>query len=284
MNMDNQQAAMETFQSLQSQVKALALEAGILRRTVTFLSRIEGYQNLRKLEHDLVNLETLNMLPESSLEQARIAAASARQWLDQEWGRRAAVFSMELTSYLSDRAVNSEVSGHEIRMSPFVLLLNPSKDSAVITFSGEAIGRPLAMSCPPVFKAYTDSLALLERNQTPPEFFSEELAEAYRETCRWRGVKPGGRARLSDVHFTLFTRRQSSIVRCDPRKGRIKEYPRYQFAWDLGLLLKNPEWMTRPGSSISLHPAAASAAKSRTDSIRVFSEEGEDRILGTMQA
>jgi hypothetical protein len=281
--MDNQQVAIEGFQSLQDKAKALATEAGALKRVAMSLSKLEGYQNLRRLEHDLTTLESLALLPEESLEMARTAVAAARLWLQDEWSRRASVFSEELGVYLQDRAISTQVAGNEIRMDPFILILEPARDSAVISYSGEPIGKPLAMSCPMVFKAYSDSISLLERNQTPPESFSDELLEAYAETCRWKGIKQGGRVRLSDVHFTIFARRQSSTVRCDPRKGRIKEYPRYQFAWDLGLLLKNPDWMVRSGSTITLNPSPASSARSRTDSVRVFSPDGCDQVLGTMQ-
>lgn len=282
--MDNQQVAIEIFQSLQEKAKALATEAGALKRVAVSLSKIEGYQNLRRLEHDLTTLESLALLPEESLEMARTAVAAARLWLQDEWSRRASVFSEELSVYLQDRAISTQVAGNEIRMDPFVLILEPARDSAVIYYSGEPIGKPLAMSCPMVFKAYSDSISLLERNQTPPESFADELLEAYAETCRWKGIKQGGRARLSDIHFTLFARRQSATVRCDPRKGRIKEYPRYQFACDLGLLLRNPDWMVRSGSTITFNPSPASSARSRTDSVRVFSPDGCDQVLGTMQA
>lgn len=282
--MDDKQVAIEGFQSLLDKAKALAIEAGALKRVAVSLSKLEGYQNLRRLEHDLTTLESLALLPEEALGMARTAVAAARLWLRDEWRRRASVFSEELSQYLQDRAIPTQAAGNEIRMDPFVLTLEPARDSAILSYSGEPVGKPLAMSCPVVFKAYSDSLSLLERNQTPPESFSDELLEAYTETCRWKGIRQGGRARLSDIHFTIFTRRQSSTVRCDPRKGRIKEYPRYQFAWDIGLLLKNPDWMIRSGSTITLNPSPASSARSRTDSVRVFSPNECDQVLGTMQA
>lgn len=284
LTMDLQHSATEGFSALQAESKALASEAAAFCRIVMALSRPEGYEKLRKLEHDLSLLDSLEMIPSHLLEAAGLSAESARQWLLEEWNHRASAFADELRRYLSDRAITAVVSGHEVGMHPFLLTLEPAKDRAQLTYAGEPMGKVLPLSCQPVLKAYSDALAVLERNQTPPEIFADELIEAYREASGLKGIRPGGRVRLSDVHFALFVRRQTSTVRSDPRKGRIKEYPRYQFAWDIALLLRNPEWLKRSEASIAFHPAAASASKSRADSIRIVSVEGEDTNLGAMQA
>lgn len=281
--MDLQHSATEGFSALLAEAKILAMETASFHRIVKTLSTPEGYEKLRKLEHDLAQLDLLAMIPPHLLEAAGPSAENARNWLEEEWNHRASAFAEELRRYLSDRAIPAVVSGHEVVMHPFLLTLEPAKDRTQLIYAGEPIGKILPLSCQSVLKAYSDALSLLERNQTPPEVFADELLEAYGETCTLKGVRSGGRVRLPDLHFTLFVKRQTSNVRSDPRKGRIKEYPRYQFAWDIALLLQNPAWLNRREKSIVFHPAAASASRSRADSIRVVSGKGEDTILGTMQ-
>ena len=93
--------------------------------------------------------------------------------------------------------------------------------------------------------------------------------------CLLRGVRPGGRVRLSDLHFQAFVLRQTASVRQDPRRTRIKEYARYQLAWDLALLLSDPDAMRQDGRRLVLHEASATASRSRTTAVRVDRHPGE---------
>ena len=86
------------------------------------------------------------------------------------------------------------------------------------------------------------------------------LADAYDELCRLRDMRPGGRIRLSDLHFQAFVLRQTAQVRQDPRRSRVKEYPRYQLAYDLSLLLADPDAMRRDGRRLLLKGEPVSSA------------------------
>lgn len=276
-------SAISRFGSLGGQAKSISSEASAFKRIVTLLSKPEGYEQLKKLEHELAQLDSFVLLPEDALASAKKAAADAREWLASEWHRRASVFTQELMAYLEGRAMKVEVSGDEVRIHLFVLTLNPREDRAYLAYAGEIIGKPLPLSSHAIHKAILGAQAILEKNQTPPEIFADELIAAYDDACNLRGNRVGGRMRLPDVHFSMFSRRQTSLVRSDPRKSRIKEYPRYQFAWDLSLLLANTDWFDRGGRKIVFHPASMTASKSRADSIRVLTSTGEETLFGDIQ-
>ena len=278
-----QDSAINRFGSLAAEAKTIASEATAFKRIVTLLSKPEGYEQLKKLEHELAQLDSFIYLPDASMSEAVKAAEDAQEWLASEWHRRASVFTQELMAYLDDRAMQAGVEGNEVSVWPFLLTLNPRQDRADLTYAGEPVGKPLPLSCQAIHKAILNAQALLEKNQTPPEIFADELISSYEDACNLRGTRSGGRVRLPDVHFALFARRQTSLVRSDPRKSRIKEYPRYQFAWDLALLLKNPAWLERGSRKIILHPASATAAKGKADSVRVVTSEHQDLMLGDVQ-
>jgi hypothetical protein len=82
--------------------------------------------------------------------------------------------------------------------------------------------------------------------------------------------------RVSDLHFQLFVARQTAQVRQDPRKGKVKDYPRYQFAHDLSLLLERKGddlTLSHESRRLTFHQASKSAAGSRANSLKV--EHGE---------
>ena len=249
---------------------------------MTLLSKPEGYEQLKKLEHEITQIDAFVYLPDTAISAAAKAAEDAREWLASEWHRRASVFTQELMAFLDDRAMQAEIEGNEVMVWPFLLTLNPRQDRADLTYAGEPIGKPLPLSCPAIHKAILNA-QMLEKIKTPPEVFADELISAYEDACSLRGTRSGGRVRLPDVHFALFARRQTAVVRSDPRKSRIKEYPRYQFAWDLALLLKNPAWLERGSKKIMLHPASATAAKGKADSVRVVTSGKEEQVLGDLQ-
>lgn len=276
-------SAISRFGALGAEAKSIASEASVFRRIVTLLSKPEGYEQLKKLEHELGQLDSFVYLPEEMMSAAKKAAGDAREWLVSEWHRRASVFTQELEGYLNDRAMQVEIEGDEVKVRPFVLTLNPKEDRADLTYAGEVIGKPLPLSSHAIHKAILGAQALMEKNQTPPESFADELIAAYEDACNLRGTRIGGRVRLPDVHFSMFARRQTSLVRSDPRKSRIKEYPRYQFAWDLGLLMAHPDWLDRGGRRIVFHPASTTAAKGKADSIIVSADNRMDLVLGDIQ-
>lgn len=276
-------SAISRFGALGAEAKSIASEASAFKRVVTLLSKPEGYEQLKKLEHELGQLDSFVYLPEEVMSTAKKAAEDAREWLASEWHRRASVFAQELVGYLIDRAMQVEVEGDEVKVHPFVLTLNPKEDRADLTYAGEVIGKPLPLSSHAIHKAILSAQSIMEKNQTPPESFADELIAAYEDACNLRGTRIGGRVRLPDVHFSMFARRQTSLVRSDPRKSRIKEYPRYQFAWDLSLLMANTDWFDRGGRRIVFHPASMTASKSRADSVRIVSSTTEETVLGDMQ-
>lgn len=278
-----QDSAISRFGDLLADAKAIASEAAAFKRIAALLSKPEGYEQLKKVEHELAQLDSFVYLPNSAMSATVKAAEDVRNWLASEWHRRASMFTQELMVYLDDRALPSEVDGDEVKVWPFILTLNPRQDRADLTYAGEPIGKTLPLSCPAIHKAILNAQMLLEKNQTPPEVFADELIASYEDACNLRGTRVGGRVRLPEVHFSMFARRQTSVVKSDPRRSRIKEYPRYQFAWDLALLLKNSPWLERGAKRITLHPASATAAKGKADSVRIVTIDHEDLIYGDVQ-
>ncbi|MEW6219768.1 MAG: hypothetical protein AB1634_09590 [Thermodesulfobacteriota bacterium] len=283
MSTETQNDVVQQFEAIQTEVTRLAKQATTFSGVVRRLSRADGFGNLKRLDRDLAQLDGLNLGNEALRRHAAAAASQARAWLSDEWQRRAAEFASELEVYLSNRAIPATATSSSVATPPLVIMLDAQRDRGQLMYAGESVGKAQPLSAPLLYRSYTDCLALLERQQTPPEAFADELIDAYRDACRQREVRPGGRVRLPDVHFMLFVRRQTAAVRSDPRRGRIKEYPRYQFAWDVELLRRHSEWLKRPAGRIDLHPASATAAKGRAESLRLVQADGSEVVVGDMQ-
>jgi len=275
--------AIQQFEGIQTEVTRLAKQATTFAGVVRRLSRADGFGNLKRLERDLEQLKGLNPEVEDLRMRAAAAASEAQAWLSEEWQRRATDFAIELARYLSDRAIPATTSSSYVTAPPFVIMLDAQRDRGKLMYADEQVGKAQPLSAPLLYRSYTDGIALLERWQTPPEVFADELIDAYHDACRQRQVRVGGRVRLPDVHFALFIRRQTAAVRSDPRRGRIKEYPRYQFAWDVELLHRHGEWHERQAGRIEFHLASATASRGRAESLRLVRADGSEIVLGDMQ-
>ena len=274
---------MERWQALAPRVNALAASAKVLSGATQRLARSEGYEALNKVQRDLSRIGELELDASGMVDAARSVAEQVSGWLDGEWQRRAEGVTRELRHWFADRGVTLQGEGMELVGDPFTLSIRPADDRACLLFAGEVVKDRLPLAPARIYDAWERERARMERDATGPERFADLLITATDDSCRLRQVPIGARQRLPDVHFQLFARRQTAQVRQDPRKGRVKEYPRYLFAWDLGELLAAPAWLQRQGRRLTVHAASESAARSRSSSVLV--RRGGDFVaLGDVQA
>lgn len=249
----------------------LAKQAGQLKSLAKKLSAREGYDSLKKLSKALEKLHSVELPDEHLMAQTRKATSSVNNWLEAEWDRRAQQFSNELLDYFRERDTEAKLDEVTVLVHPFTLKVEAAADRVVLSYLDEEMFKT-SLSCEKVFKQWQKSRDLLEKNVTPPEAFLELLERAYDEMLRVQGKSQGARFRLSDLHFRLFVLRQTAQVRQDPRKGNVKEYPRYQFAYDLGLLLEQQAEgfkISSDGKTFIFHQASKKAASSRSSSVQV---------------
>ena len=274
------------WQSLVPEATLIAKEAKLLQRVASRLSTPEGYEALKRLSKDLETLAELTLTPNGLIDRAQAAAVPVRDWLAQEWRRRSVEFAGELRTYFADREL--EVAGDPplLSLPPFELELHAEKDRATLRFSGEAVQDGIPLSTERIFREWGKARAQLERRSTAPDELIELLHEAYEQVRLLKDLKPGGRVRLSDAHFQAFVLRQTAAVRQDPRAGRIKEYPRAQFAWDLvRLQSETPTPLrTRSGQVLEFQQASLAAAKSRTESVRLDASPTQRIALATISS
>ncbi len=258
----------ERFEELRPTADALARSAGLLRRITRRLAAPDGYEALKKVQKDLAALSGLELSPGSVVGDARTAAAAVEQWLSAEWERRASTFIAEMVEYLRQRDVDVEVRGNEVVALPLTIHIDAEQDRAALLYAGEAVVERLPLRAERIYDRWVKAQEQLERRGTPPESFADDLIAACADVRRLKEASSATRLRLSDVHFQLFVRRQTAQVRQDPRKGRVKEYPRYQFAWDLAALMQACEWLDRGSRGrLEIRDATESAARSRTASV-----------------
>ena len=259
--------------------KRVASEAGAIHRITRRLASYEGYEALRKLQSDLDKVADTELEVGSLVSRVRAVADSVGGWLENEWDRRAAGVAEEIAQFFVERQVEVEADVGGVYAPPLDILIDPRNDRACLTYADEPVKDRVPLASARVFREWENALARLRRDTIPPEQLAGLLVDAYDHVVRLRGLRPGGRARLPDVHFQMFMRRQSAQVRQDPRRSRIKEYPRYQFAWDLAFLLDEPSWLETPDLRIVLHEASETAARSRSSSICTQTEAGEQKLL-----
>ncbi len=249
------------------------------------LAKAESYEALKKVERDLDKLESTRC-PDTELDQTtRVLVAEVRAWLDLEWDRRRLAVGQELLTTFEDAGIPLEERGDRLYRFPLAIHLDPRTDSAHLLHAGEVANeRCIPLATRRVFAAWDSTRAQLVRNQTDSDLMVAMLEDAYRELIAIEGKHPGSRVRLPDVHFRAFVHRQTAAVRKDPRKGRVKPYPRYQFAWDLGLLLSQQEQVTtRGGRRIELIEASESASRGATTSLIVERPDGTATSYGALR-
>jgi len=271
------------WRTLAADAARLAKDAGALKRTAVALSGPQGYESLKKVQRDLDKLETLEAVPAELLERASVAAAPVREWLGQEWGRRAARFASEVREHFEERAVSVEGEPPRLVAKPLELRIEAAQDRVDLYYAGEPLKTGVPMAPERVFREREAALQRLQRQGTRPDVMAERLIEAYDVLNGRAGGKPGDRVRLSDLHFQLFVARQSALSRTTLTKGRIKDYARAQFAWDLAALLDVPHFRERDGRRLKLRAPKPSAVGSRTGSITVVRGDGAVEAYGVLR-
>lgn len=257
----------ENWLRLKPRIELVAKEAAVLRRATKRLATEEGYEALRKLQKDIAVLESLTLDTDGLLDDIRQALVPVHGWLDAEWTRRGGQFAEELHSFFSDREVELTGVPPVLAAGQLTIEFDTRQDQARILYAREIVRDRIPLSPGRIFREWQNACQSLERGLTSADDFFAAVAVAYDEVCRSKDLKPGSRVRLPDVHFQLFVGRQTAQVKQDPRKGRLKEYPRFQFAYDLANLLQSPGGMVRGKRALMLHIAARSAAESRSASI-----------------
>ena len=262
-------------------VQLLAKKAGDLKTLAKKLSTPEGYESLKKLQKDLEKLRSLEMEAETLVAEARTAGESVEGWLALEWSRRGSEFVSDLRGYFQDRSIAVELDGATLMVGSFAIVIQPEKDRAVLRYVDEDVAET-PLSGEKIFKAWQSAKDAMEKAHTPPSSLASALLEAHDELSRMQGKAAGSRVRLPDLHFQIFVARQTTQVRQDPRKSKVKDYPRSQFIYDLSVMVE------RQGLSISLegrnlifHPAGKNAG-SRANSVKV-ELEGQVQALGDLE-
>ncbi|MFA5506733.1 MAG: hypothetical protein WC314_25875 [Vulcanimicrobiota bacterium] len=269
----------EPWKDIFNTAQSLAKQAGQLKTMAKKLSSQDGYDSLKSLSKTLEKLEALNLPDPELMTQTRKATQKVQTWLEAEWDRRAREFSTELLTYFRERDVDAQLHDLTISVHPFTLEVQAAKDKVFLYYLGEEVAKA-PLSSEKVFKQWQKSRDQLEKNDTPPQALLDLLERAYEEQLRLQQKSAGTRFRLSDLHFRLFVLRQTPQVRQDPRKAKVKEYPRYQFAYDLGLLLEQRgDGLTieTEEKRLAFHQASKSAAQSRSNSMQV--EIGTDNVV-----
>jgi len=266
----------EPWKEIFNAAQALHKQAGQLKNTAKKLASQDGYDSLKKLSKMLEKMEALELPDEELMTQTRAATQKVQNWLETEWDRRAQEFSTDLIAYFQERDVPAESQDMVVAVHPFTLEVKADKDKVFIYYLGEEVDKA-PLSCEKVFKQWQKSRDSLEKNDTPPQALLDHLERAYEEQIRLQEKAAGTRFRVSDIHFRLFILRQTAQVRQDPRKSKVKEYPRYQFAYDLGLLLEQRGdnlTIETDDKRLTFHQASKSAAQSRSASMQVDVGEG----------
>jgi hypothetical protein len=266
-------------------VTDLAKQASLIRRLTAKLAKPEGYEGLKKVERDLDKLAATSC-PDVELQAAtQQLVAEVRAWLDLEWDRRRLAVGQELIAAFDDAGIPLEERGGALYRFPLTIHLDPRTDSASLLHAGEVANeKRIPLATQRVFAAWDATRAQLARNQTDPDLMVGLLEATYNEQLAVEAKPAGARVRLPDLHFRAFVHRQTAAVRKDPRKGRVKPYPRYQFAWDLGLLLAQDEPVTtRSGLRIELIEASESASRSAATSLLVEHQDGRVVSYGALR-
>lgn len=271
------------WRELQPAADRLAKEAKALRRIAAALALPSGYDSLKAVGKALAAVESLEAVPGELAERARLAARPVQDWLDAQWDVRADRFADAVREHFEARAVPLAGEPPALRAAPVELRVDAAKDRVDLYYAGEPVKQAVPMAPDRVFAGREAALLSLRRGATAPDALAAGLIEAY-GVLRQRGEgKRGGRVSLPEVHLQLFVERQTAQSRTTLTRGRIKEYPRAQFAWDLAGLLDAPHFLKRDGRTIELLAPTPSAAGSRAASVLVARADGTESPYGWLR-
>lgn len=271
------------WRQLLGRAAALAKEANTLKSVAKQLADAAGYEELVKVQRSLAKLDALELLPPELLEAARSCAEPVEGWLATEWGRRAGAFVDEARGYFADRGLNLDGEGTQLRVGVIEIQVDPPADRADLRYAGELLKARVPLVADRVFRAVEAARARLEKALSPPEVLADRLLAVHARLLEREGKATStGRVSLPELHFELFIDRQSSQARRSLTKGKLKEYPRAQFAFDLARLLDTPNFLERPAGRLELLPATASEARNAQKSVVIVRADGGEEVLGRM--
>jgi hypothetical protein len=259
----------ETWLRLKPEVERVAKEAKTLSSVAKRLVSDEGYEALKKVQKDIASVESLTLRADGLMDSVSDALVPVRTWLEEEWTRRATLFAEELHRFFADREVELTGTPPVMEAGPVAIEFDTRQDQARVLYAGEPVRERIPLAPHRIFREWQTACQTLERNLTSPDELFDAVVTAYEQVCRLKDIKMGARVRLPDLHFQLFVNRQTVQVKQDPRKSRLKEYPRYQFVYDLAHLMASTGGLARGGRTLELHVAARSAAESRSASIHM---------------
>lgn len=273
----------QTWKNLLPEATGRARDAATLKRIAGTLSRPEGYESLKKVQQALDKLEALDRAPADLIAAARAAAAPVADWLQDEWARRARDFVAEARDYFAERAVRLEGEGFSLSSPPLLFEIHPAQDRADLLYAGEPVKRRLPLVAEQLLRERESGLQRLVRESTQPDLLASQLVDAHDTVVRSKEARPGSRIRLPEIHFQLFVDRQTAQARQSLTRGKLKEYPRAQFAFDLAGLLAAPHFLRRDGRTIELVEASPSLARSRSSSVTVVAPDGTTTVWSDLR-
>ncbi len=272
---------MARWAALRASSKRIKGAAATLDRVVGRFSDSGGYDALKVAERELAKLDGLSIDAEELLARVGALAGETRAWVETEWVRRSHHVVEDLRREFRERGVHlaqlDETSGSALvfHAFPVAIRLVPSEDRAELLHAGEVIRPRVPLSAPRLFTAWDKARGMLEKSGTEPDDFARELREAYANLRKLGQLRASGRARLADLNFQVFVQRQTARGgRTDPRRRRIVEYPRWNFAWDLGRLLDYMVESPDAFADLDFHRASRTAAAGRSTSVLVERESG----------
>lgn len=265
----------ETWKELLPEINRIAKEAAGLKTVARRLSSLEGYDALKKVQKDLERVQSLVIEPQEVLARSREALVPVGSWLDEEWTRRTADFAEDLFACFKDREVNLNGHAPDLKAGPLTIHIDTRGDQASLLYGDDVVRGRLPLGPERIFRQWKLACDALDKNSTAPRDLLAQMYDAYKDVLALSGQTQGRRIRLPDVHFQMFVKRQTAQVKQDPRKSRVKEYPRYQFAYDVGRMVREGVFMLDNGIEAVLHTAQKNAASSRSSSVQLDDGRGE---------
>jgi len=100
-----------------------------------------------------------------------------------------------------------------------------------------------------------EKLESLLKGEFDPANYMQLIAQAYMKVIKHKGLTPGDKIMLSELHQQLTIMMQSKAFWVNPIRRNLREYPRYRFAYDMYRVMR------KYGDRIQLTVATFDATK-----------------------
>jgi hypothetical protein len=204
--------------------------------------------------------------------------AQVRAVADKNLAELEFTFARDLREAFKDIGIKLDGPPTELIAELFVIKPDLRKKQVTITFSRQAVTKPVKLDVEKVVSAYQKARKEICERKVDNQELLAELYEAYERVVKLEGKQMGARTGIVDVFRELVIVRQPLGFRKDPGKAKFVDYPKTHFAYDT-LQLRQSKKMTYNGLHLNFGTATIDTTSDSTKAMFLATGANEGAFI-----